>query len=88
MLNRYVVTSFMLTLCILGYQEGLASTAVSATKTASADLSPPNSSVIYKRKQESNPYPMGASGYENNFLKNMMGVGMQTPATRKVPGMT
>ena len=86
MLNRYIVTSFVLTLFLSASAGVFASTVAPATKTASADVSPSNSSVIYKRKQESNAYPIGASSYENNFLKNMMGVGMQTPATRKAAG--
>ncbi|NNM60015.1 MAG: hypothetical protein HKM04_09405 [Legionellales bacterium] len=82
---KQVITPLILITCLGASVGALASSAVPASK-APQNLSAPEQTVVYKRKQESNPYPLAASSYENNFLKSMMGVGMQTPATRQTTG--
>lgn len=82
---KQVITPLILIMCFGASVEALASSTAPASKTPQ-NLSAPEQTVVYKRKQESNPYPMAASRYENNFLKSMMGVGMQTSATRQTTG--
>ncbi len=83
---KKVMASLVLSACLGVPVSSMALPASPTTKTAAADLSAPENSVVYKRKQVNNAYPMAASSYENDFLKSMMGVGMQTPSTHQTAG--